>query len=416
MSNQSLFRTAAVQQKTGKLEGDVIIAQPLGASMLTVVMLLLVALLMTFLARASFHRKETVQGYVVPTAGLARVTAPRSGVIQKRFVNDGEQVEAGDPIVLLHIPEQLADGSNLAAGLAHEFAAQQALLQQRVEQLQQHTAQQLAETERRLTLSRNTLSELTQQYHIVRQRLQLHDQRYFTFRKLHQEGAIAEVELQQQYESLLDLQQQQAVIRANQQQQQALIEQLQGTLTRLPTEEAQNLANLAVERSRLQQQQVELNARGHVLITAPVSGRITNFVADNGHAVVATRPLLTIIPEHTELQAVLLVPTRAFGFIAPGQPTRIRFDAFPYQRFGLYEGEVVRTGQAIVMPGEVDMPVAIQEPMYRVEVALGQQNIRAYGNNIPLQSGMLLSADIVLEQRSLISWLFEPILSLRGRM
>lgn len=68
------------------------------------------------------------------------------------------------------------------------------------------------------------------------------------------------------------------------------------------------------------------------------------------------------------------------------------------------------------MPGEVDMPVPIQEPMYRVEVALGQQNIRAYGNNIPLQSGMLLSADIVLEQRSLISWLFEPILSLRGQI
>ena len=248
-------------------------------------------------------------------------------------MNDGEQVEAGDPIVLLHIPEQLADGSNLAAGLAHEFAAQQALLQQRVEQLQQHTAQQLAETERRLTLSRNTLSELTQQYHIVRQRLQLHDQRYFTFRKLHQEGAIAEVELQQQYESLLDLQQQQAVIRANQQQQQALIEQLQGTLTRLPTEEAQNLANLAVERSRLQQQQVELNARGHVLITAPVSGRITNFVADNGHAVVATRPLLTIIPEHTELQACYWCLPAPSALLPPGNP--LAYASMPFLINGL---------------------------------------------------------------------------------
>ena len=62
------------------------------------------------------------------------------------------------------------------------------------------------------------------------------------------------------------------------------------------------------------------------------------------------------------------------------------------------------------------MPAALQEPVYRVQVALGQQAIRAYGTTVPLQSGMLLSADIVLEQRSLISWLLEPILSLKGRL
>jgi len=62
------------------------------------------------------------------------------------------------------------------------------------------------------------------------------------------------------------------------------------------------------------------------------------------------------------------------------------------------------------------MPVTVQEPVYRVQVARGQQEIRADDNSVPLQSGMLLSADIVLEQRSLLSWLLEPILSLRGRL
>jgi membrane fusion protein len=47
---------------------------------------------------------------------------------------------------------------------------------------------------------------------------------------------------------------------------------------------------------------------------------------------------------------------------------------------------------------------------------MASQHIRAYGNTVPLQSGMLLSADIVLEQRSLLAWLFEPVLSLKGRL
>lgn len=168
--------------------------------------------------------------------------------------------------------------------------------------------------------------------------------------------------------------------------------------------------------SRLKQQQTELNARGELLITAPITGRVTNLVAEIGNNVQMGLPLLTIMPDNAELQAVLLVPTRAYGFVQPGQHTRLRFDAFPYQRFGLYEGEVIKTAQAIVLPGEVDMPVAAQEPVYRVEVALASQHIRAYGNSVPLQSGMLLSADIVLEQRSLLAWLFEPILSLKGRL
>ncbi|WP_243695511.1 hypothetical protein [Rheinheimera sp. D18] len=53
-----------------------------------------------------------------------------------------------------------------------------------------------------------------------------------------------------------------------------------------------------------------------------------------------------------------------------------------------------------MLPNEVDMPVAVQEPVYQVEVALAAQHIRAYGNRVPQQSGILLSADIVLEQRS----------------
>lgn len=108
----------------------------------------------------------------------------------------------------------------------------------------------------------------------------------------------------------------------------------------------------------------------------------------------------------------ILIPTRAYGFVQAGQTTRI----FSYQSFGLFEGEVSRTSRAIVLPNEVDMPVAIQEPVYRVEATLAAQEIRAYGGSMPLQAGMLLSADVVLEQRSLLAWLLEPLLSLKGRL
>ena len=124
---------------------------------------------------------------------------------------------------------------------------------------------------------------------------------------------------------------------------------------------------------------------------------------------------MQLMPESAVLHALLLVPTRAVGFIQPGQKTWLRFDAFPYQRFGLYQGEVSQLSKAVLMAQDPDSPVQIQEPVYQVQVKLHQQFIEAYGEQMPLQAGMLLSADIVLEQRSILSWLLEPLISLRGR-
>ncbi|MFN4054117.1 MAG: HlyD family efflux transporter periplasmic adaptor subunit [Alishewanella aestuarii] len=181
-------------------------------------------------------------------------------------------------------------------------------------------------------------------------------------------------------------------------------------------EQQQQLSLLETEESRLQQQQLELQGRRQLLLSAPVAGRVTNLIAEPGKTITGQQPLLTILPATASLEAILLVPTRAFGFVQPGQRTRLRFEAFPYQRFGIYDGEVIHSGQAILLPNELEMPVPIQEPVYRVAVALDSQEIRAYGSSVPLQSGMLLSADIVLEQRSLLSWLLEPISSLKGRL
>nr|WP_178089578.1 HlyD family efflux transporter periplasmic adaptor subunit [Rheinheimera lutimaris] len=411
-----MFRVNAVKQQSARLDGDVIIAQPVSSSLLTIVLLCVIIAIVTFLSLTSFNRKETVSGYLKPDIGLAKVVSSRTGVIQQVYVDDGQQVQAGDRLALVTIPEHLSAGDSLTGTLFQGLVQQTELVNLRKQQVINQFVQQDAEFTTRLTLSRNLLNDIAAQQQLLQQRLQLNQQRYQNYRDLNNRGAISTNELQQQHELVLNIQQQLAELNASEQSQKAQIEQLSGQLHRLPGEQQQQLAVLDSDISRLKQQQTELNARGELLITAPIAGRVTNLVAEIGNNVQMGLPLLTIMPDNAELQAVLLVPTRAYGFVMPGQQTRLRFDAFPYQRFGLYEGEVIKTAQAIVLPNEVDMPVAVQEPVYRVEVALASQHIRAYGNTVPLQSGMLLSADIVLEQRSLLAWLFEPVLSLKGRL
>ena len=97
-----------------------------------------------------------------------------------------------------------------------------------------------------------------------------------------------------------------------------------------------------------------------------------------------------------------------------GQNTRLRYHAFPYQRFGIAQGQIKLVSTHVILPSETDIPGIITVPSYRVVVSLESQTISAYGREMPLRSGMKLDADIVIEQRSLIRWLFDPIFSLQG--
>jgi membrane fusion protein len=112
------------------------------------------------------------------------------------------------------------------------------------------------------------------------------------------------------------------------------------------------------------------------------------------------------------------VPSRAVGFVEPGDDVLLRFHAFPYQKFGQGRGEVVRVSRSALSSGELSS-IAVQgsapEPLYRVIVQLERETVEAFGKQEPLKPGMMLEADVLGEERKLWEWLLEPLYSVRGR-
>jgi len=113
------------------------------------------------------------------------------------------------------------------------------------------------------------------------------------------------------------------------------------------------------------------------------------------------------------MQAQLLVPSRAIGFIEPGSRVVMRYQAFAYQKFGQQYGHVTDISRSALSPADVatligERPQTAQ-PMYRVQVALDSQHVLAYGKPEPVRPGMALEADILIDRRRLIEWVFEPL-------
>ena len=93
---------------------------------------------------------------------------------------------------------------------------------------------------------------------------------------------------------------------------------------------------------------------------------------------------------------------------------RLRYEAYPFQKFGQYMGTIRRVGRSATVP--VDASAEPGTPTYKVVVALDSQYVMAFGNRERLMPGMALQADILGERRSLIDWVFEPLYSLRGHV
>jgi membrane fusion protein len=173
---------------------------------------------------------------------------------------------------------------------------------------------------------------------------------------------------------------------------------------------------LEQQKGELEQELLQNKAKQEIAINASIAGVITNIVPSQGDSVAADALLVTILPSGTRLHAQLLVPTRAIGFIAPGNRVVLRYDAFPFQRFGQYHGTVASVGRTVWTPGEKIGPLTVRDPVYRIDVQLERQDVVSGVRTFPLRPGMLASADILLEKRTVFEWVFEPVLALRERL
>jgi len=187
------------------------------------------------------------------------------------------------------------------------------------------------------------------------------------------------------------------------------------SLAELPRQEASALAELRRQQWEIKQRQIEIRGRGRMEIRAPVDGRVTVVRARTGGQTRTDVPLLTIRPRGSKLEVRLLVPTTAIGFVEPEQQLRVMYDAFPYQHFGTHGARLISVANDLVYPGEDTGPFMSKSPVYRAIAQLEAQTIEAGNRQIQLRHGMSLKADIVLENRSLLDWLLEPILSLSHR-
>lgn len=407
----TLFRRKALRAQRHRLLGSVILTQPVSFSVIcgfiAVAFLAIVALLLT----GTYTKKERVFGFVSPTGGIAKVSAPRRGVIDKVLVGEGQSVSTGDALLTFR------DARHSAEGIAVDDEILQALDAQ-IREIEVRKELVLSRARAKNVLRITELKGLEEEHTSILAQIETQQQlltsletSYARSRSLHGQGFVNDTELSGHEEQLLLARQNLAKLQRDVVVNQSRWHQVRLSADGMDVEVREHLSQLATQRAEATLRRADRSAQQSLTIVTPTAGIVTAIHAISGSATDPGSTLLSILPHDSSFLAELIVPTRAVGFLRPGQQVRLLYDAFDYRRFGGHTGVITAVSSTVISPADFDTAYRISEPSYRVLVKIERSHVIVYGQRFFLRSGMTLQADIVLETRSLIDWFLVPLTS-----
>ena len=423
MSNErQLFRPEVIEFNQPRWLGDIVLIRPLSFRIYAAMTLMLITLIATFFIAGSYTRRSTVSGELVPTSGVIKLYSQQPAIVQEMQVTEGQEVTRGQLLYVL-------SGERTSKTMGDTQAA----ISRQVELRRQSLTQELGQTrtlyndaQRALTYKIETLKDdlktLEAQLEGQSTRTRLAEENTTRNQHLFEQHYISKDMLQQKQGELLEQRQRQQnlqrdLIRARRELREQQNEQINAAL-----KQQIQVSQLDRNMATIEQELAESEARRRIVISAPEDGIVTAVNAQQGQLVDGGKSLLSIVPRSSVLQAQLYAPSKAIGFIKTGDPVRLRYQAYPYQKFGHGSGRVISVSKTSISGAELSaaaLPTSragTSEPHYRITVGIEQQTVNAYGKPQALQAGMLLEADILLETRRLFEWVLEPLYSISGKL
>ena len=416
-----LFRSEVLTHRERDWLGSIQLIRPVSLAVLTALAVLVALAVGAYLVLGEYTRKARVGGYLVPDRGVIRLVAPQAATVVESHVAEGGSVRRGDILFVLAVGQATLSGDTQAA-VQSSIASRTLSLQGAARQRSLLEQNQLTSIDRQLDDAQRELDSMKLETDLQRQRLALAEQALAQYESLRNDNFVSSAQVRTKAEEVLNVKAQLQGLERQRATRLREIAALQAQRRELPLQ-AQG-AQGAIDRdlAALAQQAAETEARQRIVVRAPQDGIVSGVIAAPGQTVTPAVALASLLPADAKLQAQLFAPSSAVGFVRANQHVQLRYQAFPYQKFGHQSGEVVQVSRSPLQASELaglSLPAALSasgEPLYRITVALDQQSVSAYGQAQALSPGMQLEADVLLDRRRLIEWLFEPVLGIAGRV
>jgi hemolysin D len=402
-----------------------------------IVLWTVLALVAALAAWAALGRLDVVavaEGRLVPGTQLRIVQPAEGGVLRELLVKEGERVGAGQVLARMDVRAAEADGTVLA----NEIASRRLQLRRIDAELAggvlaaqpedpptlraQVEAQRLARAqaqESALAEQRSVVARARRDMHAAQETreklagaLPLLQEQERAFDKLAREGYAGKLMLAQRSRERQDAEQDLRAQEHRVEAARAVIEQGERRVAQLIANyRAQLQAERVEAEAQLARQGQELEKLRHrqalAELRAPTAGVVKDLATHSSGAVLAPGTvLMTLVPEGDALVAEVWLANQDAGFVASGQPVKLKLASFPFQKYGMVDGRVLRVSADATERAEPGRGASFA---YRAQIEPLAKELRLGEARHALLPGMQLSAEIKLADRSVLEYLLSPV-------
>lgn len=443
-----LFRIEAVKAKSTSGLGRIRLDQSVSYATVSLIALGISIAIVSFATLSSYTKKAHVAGITVPRGGLILVTAVAPGRVKNLLVTEGQHVKSGEKII--EIASERETGNGEASELVgRQLSARFGSLDNEEQILTVQRNDRDASLSEQMRNIDRQIEEVKHEISIAKRKLTLTNISVENYQKLLQEGYMPTLLVKQKQEESLDGEARISSLERAQIDLQANYSSIKFQRHSLSNSLISDLLQVKKSRAALRQEIIENDSRKSNYLAAPTESIVSTISVQTGQSVAQNQSMVTLIPFDANekcrinvynrldidkckaysptVMVQLFAPSRTAGFIMKGQQVLIRFDAFPYQKFGLQHGIVIDISRTPLSSAELPSTLAAGllarthsltgldgEALFRINVELRNQDISLYGKSHFFKPGLMLEADVLLDRRKVWEWLLEPALAMEA--
>lgn len=418
MSRDSLFRREALENAKAKWLGQALLTSAYPAWVLVAItcgFMLTFFLVVTF---CDFTRRASVAGEIITIPRAINVFSPAQGYIVDSLFRVGDRVKKGDALYYLDTSRTSTSG-NVSKNNLDAVEKQLAALRAIIVKLESNKVETLNNLQNQLNENQNTYAELQEM--MISAKKGMNEQKAImqNYKQYKARGLVTTDQLNNQISLYYQQQGNYQNLSTQILQKNIQITSLKSELVTKAADFDNEILQKQYQTNELQRQLAEMDAAGTIFITAPTDGKIESLSVTEGQMVSPGDSLAQLIPANNKgYFLVLWLPNNSIPYVKPGDRINIRYEAFPYEKFGQFAGKIESIStipasqQELNYYGNVprtmqNMPVG---PLYKVIVNI---NDDPRTKTLPLTNGMTAQATVFLEKRALYQWMLAPFYDIK---
>lgn len=412
-----LFRQEVIEHNKNVWLGKITLISRIPARLVAFISLSLLVVLLLFLIFGSFIRRVNVSGEAIIYPHPVEVFTAYPGIVEKRFIEVGSQVKKGQKLYQIDMSRVTHSGNislkNVEA-INKQIAKNDEVIKTLTKSKQEtinNLNQQLDYYQKAHQQSRSVLADSLSATGEMKRTLS-------EYKQYIKAGLITKDQLNNQRYMY---QQQQSVYNSLYSQNTSNSLQIINIQSEIAIKSAEfdnQISQSESQRESLRREYSDAEAKDSFFITSPMDGKIESVVVTEGQMVNAGDTMVQISREDSQaLYLVFWLPNDAVPFVSRGEQVNIRYDAFPFEKFGQFPADIISVSSIPASMNELshykNSPINSDRThiasYYKTIVKLDRKSLSYAGHELNISSGMKAQATFFLERRPLYQWMLSPL-------